>query len=262
MTKTKSPATIIGSYPSPFVRKVLALCEFKGIPFEIDPIVPFFGGDAFTKLSPLRRVPVFIDDQVTLADSSVICQYLEDRYPEPRVYPADIADRARARWIEEFTDTRLADVCIWKIFFPATVKPHVFGGARDLESVGRAVREELPGVLAYLETQAPDDGFLFGEVSVADFAVAVHFSNLRWARVELEPALAPKTLAWIKRVQAYPALARVNTIADEAVRTPLPEHRALLVRHGVAVTEKSVGVPKARRGPMTVAFGESEPTSA
>jgi glutathione S-transferase len=259
---TKTLATIIGSYPSPFVRKVLTLCEIKGVPFAIDPIVPFLGGDAFTQLSPLRRVPVFIDDQVTLADSSVICQYLEDRYPEPRVYPADIADRARARWMEEFADTRLADVCIWKIFFPATVKPHVFGGARDLESVGRAVREELPDVLAYLETQAPDDDFVFGEISIADFAVAVHFSNLRWARVEPEAALAPKTLAWIKRVQAHPALARVNAIGDEAVRTPLPGHRALLARHGVAVTEESLGVLKARRGPMTVAFLESEPTSA
>lgn len=261
MTNATSPATIIGSYPSPFVRKVLTLCEIKGVPYTIDPIVPFFGGEEFTKLSPLRRVPVFIDDQVTLADSTVICQYLEDRYPEPRVYPGDIADRARARWIEEFADTRLADVCIWKIFFPATVKPHVFGGGRDLDSVGRAVREELPDVLAYLESEAPEDGFLFGEISIADFAVAVHFSNLRWARVDPETVKAPKALAWIKRVQAYPALARVNAIGDEAVRTPLPEHRALLQRHGVAVTEASVGVPKARRGPMTVAF-ESEPAPA
>jgi hypothetical protein len=35
-------ATIIGSPISPYVRKVLAVCEIKGIPYRLDPIVPFF----------------------------------------------------------------------------------------------------------------------------------------------------------------------------------------------------------------------------
>ena len=81
--------TIIGSYLSPYVRKVLAVLELKGIAYAIDPIVPFFGDERFSKLSPVRRIPVLIDDRVTLADSSVICQYLEDRCPAPAVYPAD-----------------------------------------------------------------------------------------------------------------------------------------------------------------------------
>lgn len=84
---------------------MLACLELKGLAYEIDPITPFMGGDRFTSLSPLRRVPVLIDDRVTLADSSVICQYLEDRYPAPALYPADIVDRARARWLEEYADT-------------------------------------------------------------------------------------------------------------------------------------------------------------
>ena len=76
MTK---PVQIIGNYISPYVRKVLVFLDLKGIPYEIDPIVPFFGDDRFSKLSPVRRMRVLIDDLVTLTDSSVICQYLEDR---------------------------------------------------------------------------------------------------------------------------------------------------------------------------------------
>jgi glutathione S-transferase len=57
------PATIIGGPISPYVRKVLAACELKGVPYEVDPIVPFFGDDRFSELNPLRRVPVLIDDQ-------------------------------------------------------------------------------------------------------------------------------------------------------------------------------------------------------
>src|SRR5215813_12229335 len=95
-------ATLIGSPVSPFVRKVMVVAHLKGIAVEIDPLVAFFADDAFEKISPLRRIPVWRDDRVTLADSSVICQYLEDRYPTPAVYPADIAERAEARFLEEF----------------------------------------------------------------------------------------------------------------------------------------------------------------
>ncbi|MFX5756444.1 glutathione S-transferase family protein, partial [Acinetobacter baumannii] len=52
------PLLIIGSYLSPYVRKVLVLLELKGIAYRIDPIVPFFGDEAFERLSPLRQIPV------------------------------------------------------------------------------------------------------------------------------------------------------------------------------------------------------------
>ena len=100
---------VIGNYLSPYVRKVLACLELKALDYEVDPIVPFFGNEEFTRLSPLRRVPVLIDNELVLNDSSVICQYLEDRHPTPSIYPRDVADRAGARWLEEYADTRLAD---------------------------------------------------------------------------------------------------------------------------------------------------------
>ena len=81
-------ATIIGGPVSPYVRKVLAVCEIKGVPYRLDPIVPFFGDDAFSEISPLRRIPVFIDDKVSLCDSTVICEYLEDRFPARACCPS------------------------------------------------------------------------------------------------------------------------------------------------------------------------------
>ena len=67
MRDSPAPATIIGGVVSPYVRKVLAVCAIKGVPFRLDPIIPFYGDDRFTAISPLRRIPVFIDDQVTLS---------------------------------------------------------------------------------------------------------------------------------------------------------------------------------------------------
>jgi len=110
------PLLIVGSYLSPYVRKVLVCLEVKGIAYEVDHIVPFFGDDRFSRLSPLRRIPVLVDGDLVLSDSSVICQYIEDKQPTPALLPADIRDRARARWLEEFADTRMGDVFIWRLF--------------------------------------------------------------------------------------------------------------------------------------------------
>jgi hypothetical protein len=65
-------ATIIGALPSPFVRKLLTMCELQGVPYEIDPVIPFYANEQFLKISPLRCIPVFCDDEVTLADSSAV----------------------------------------------------------------------------------------------------------------------------------------------------------------------------------------------
>jgi glutathione S-transferase len=243
--------TIIGALPSPYVRKVLAVCELKGLDYELDPVIPFYGDETFSKLSPLRRIPVLVDDKVTLADSSVICQYLEDRYPERPIFPADIALRARARWLEEYADTRMGDVCIWRIFYRAVVQPHVFGAERDLVAVGKAVAEELPDVFAYLESEAPAQGFLFGDLSLADISVAVYLRNLRWARVDPASIPAPKALAWLSRIEAHPALARISAIADKVVRTPPTEQRELIRRQGIKVTASTVASAVPRAGPMT-----------
>ena len=115
-------ATIIGSYLSPYVRKVLVCLELKGVPCDIDPIVPFYGNDEFTEVSPVRRIPVLIDGKFAVPDSTVICEYLEDRYPEPSLYPNEPAMRAKARWLEEYADSRIGEAFIWRFFYELVVK--------------------------------------------------------------------------------------------------------------------------------------------
>ena len=247
---TIAPATIIGGPISPYVRKVLAVCEMKGVPYRLDPIVPFFGDDKFTALSPLRRIPVFVDDQVSLCDSTVICEYLEERYPAPAVFPSGAAPRARARWIEEFADTRFGSVAIWKIFYHAVVLPFVFGKERETDKIARAVTEDLPQVMDYLESLAPADRFLFGEPSIADISVTAFSCNLRWARSAPDAARWPKTCAWFERTLALPAVAKVTRYGETLMRTPPAEQRKALADLGVTLTETTLATTKPRRGPM------------
>ena len=243
---------IIGGPASPYVRKVLAALSWKGIDYEIDPIVPFFGDDEFGKISPLRRIPVYSDDRVTLCDSSVIVQYLEDRWPQKSLYPSDIAARAHARWLEEYADTRVGDVFIWKLFYDAVIAPGVFGAARNAEQRAAVLAKDLPEVMDYLESQMPASGFLCGALSVADLALAPHFANLAWARVELEWERWPKTGAWLKRVQEATALGALAAHAVQLLKVPPPLHREKLIELGFDVTAQSVGTKTPRRGPMQV----------
>ncbi len=243
---------IIGSYLSPYVRKVLACLDLKGLAYEIDPIVPFMGDDRFTRLSPLRRVPVMVDDRVTLCDSSVICQYLEDRYPRPALFPADIVDRARARWLEEFADSRMGDVFIWGLFDHAVISPAVWGTPRDRAVIDRIVSEEIPPVLDYLESQLPREGFLFGTPGVADISIAAFLRNAGFARYTVDPQRWPQVAGFVDRVLALDCLAKLQPYETVMLRTPIREQRAALAKAGAPLTAESVGTDVPRRGVMRV----------
>ena len=248
---TPTRLTLIGNLLSPYVRKVVAICEIKGLAYELDPIVPFLGNEKFTALNPLRRIPILIHDGAVIADSTVIAEYLEDIAPTPAVLPTRAVDRAKARWIDEYADTRMGDVFIWSIFGKAVVAPAIFGAPRDLDAVNKAVREDLPQVMDDLEKLAPAAGGLFGAYGLADISTAVHFANLRWARQTVDAVRWPRAAAWIKRVETETPLARVTALAEKVLRVRPEEHRGVLTANGVAVSASSVAGATPQRGPMT-----------
>jgi len=243
-----APVRIVGSYLSPYVRKVLVFLHEKGIPYTIDPIVPFFGDDRFSALSPVRRIPVFIDDRVTLCDSSVICQYLEDRHPEPALYPRDLADRARARWLEEFADTRMGEVFIWRLFNEVAIRRFVWNESTDRASVEKTLAEDVPSVLDYLESQVPADGFAFGALSIADVSIATFFRNAGFAGFAIDAARWPRTAAFVGRVLALDSFARLAPFEERCIRTPIARHRAALAEMGAPLTKDTFFTEQPRRG--------------
>ncbi|MFZ0869344.1 MAG: glutathione S-transferase family protein [Rhodanobacter sp.] len=239
---------IIGNYISPFVRKVLVCLELKGLDYEIDPIAPFVGNDQFSRLSPLRRVPVLIDDGFVLNDSSIICQYLEDRHPSPVLYPADIADRAQARWLEEYADTRLAGALIWRLFYQLAIQRHIFGEDADQAVVHHAREVEIPATLNYLEGQLPDGGFAFGALSIADISIACFFRTASFVRYTIDPARWPRSAALVALVQSLPVFQKLARFEDCMLRLPLAEQRGALLAAGAPLTSDTLGTGTPRRG--------------
>lgn len=243
---------IVGSYLSPYVRKVLVCLDLKEVEYRIDPLVPFYGNDDFDTISPLRRVPVLMDDEVTLADSTVICEYLEERYPVPRLYPQGHRRRARARWLEEYADTRMAETFIWHLYNELVIKRYVWGETPDADILARALTEEIPAIMDYLESELPRIGYLFGDMGVADVAIASFFRNAAFARHPVDAERWPVTADFVARVLDHPSFATLRIFEDLSLRTPIHEHRRVLQEAGAPIAEKTYTDSRPRRGVLSI----------
>ncbi len=198
--------TLYGANASPFVRKVMAVLALKKLAYEHIPSMPFSGDQELAKVSPLQKVPALTDGDLTIADSKVICRYLERAYPEVPVYPVDPQQRARADWFEEYGGTVLAEAAAG-IFFHRFMRPTVFKQPVDEDAVDQIIQQKLPPILDYLESEVPAEGFLFGDLTVADLALASPFVNAGYAQYTVDPATWPKVSALVECVKAHHAVA-------------------------------------------------------
>ena len=205
---------LYGSTISPFVRKAAAYCVEKGIEIELRPVGINDPDPAFRAASPFRKMPALVDGDYALADSSAIIHYLEAKYPHPPLIPADPQQRGRVIWFDEWSDTLLF-ACGAKMFFNRVVAPRFLGRAGDLAAADAAERDDLPGLLDYLEGVIPDSGYLVGDrLTLADLSVASPFANFRHMDLLIDPARYPKTIAYTQAILSRPSFAPM--IAREA----------------------------------------------
>ena len=244
------PIRIIGSFVSPYVRKVLACMTLKGLPFEVDPITPFFGGDEFERLSPLRRIPVMRHGDLTLCDSSVICAYLDEAYPKRPLLPPTAAERARARWLEEYADTRLGDVFIWGLFYQKIVHPMIWGEPGDQDRIGRSIETDLPREMDYLERELPRDGFLFGDIGLADIAIATFFRNGDYAGWSVDETRWPKVHRFVGEALAHPAFEDLYRYEKVQLDVEIKGRRQALLEAGAPLTSETLGTREPKKGLM------------
>jgi glutathione S-transferase len=244
------PLRIVGSFVSPYVRKVLACLNLKGLDYEVDPITPFFGNDEYERVSPLRRIPILIDGDFNICDSSVICAYLDDAYPERPLLPAEPRERAKARWLEEYADTRLGDVFIWGLFYQKVVRPIVWGEPGDEERIARTLTEQVPHTLDYLERELPSDGYLFGDIGLADITLASFFRNAAYAGFEPDTARWPVTAGFVERALAHPCIASLLPFEDVQRSAEIRHRRQALLDAGAPLASETLGQREPRRGYM------------
>ena len=77
----------------------------------------------------------------------------------------------------------------------------------DEERIATALEQDIPAALDYLEGELPADGFLFGEIGVADIAIATHFLNGAYAGFEADEERWPRTAGFVRRTLGHPCIA-------------------------------------------------------
>ncbi|MET0372615.1 MAG: glutathione S-transferase family protein [Sphingobium sp.] len=213
---------VMGSRPSPFVRKVLVFAHAKGIAVEVKPGGFGRGGEAFATASPFGKIPALQDGDFFISDSTAIITYMDAIRPDPNLIPTEPKARARTIWYEEFADT-IAQPAGVEIFFNRVVAPFM-GATGDAAAADRAETEKMPSLYDYLERMLPESaGYLVEDrFTLADIAVACPLINIAYCSSDIEKGTWPKVKAWLEAVRAQPSFAAVLEEEAEAMRQMMP----------------------------------------
>ena len=239
MNETQPKIKVIGNPLSPYVRKVLACLEYKSLNWEIDPILAPLANQAFSENNPQRYIPVLevqdADGLFKVADSSVICQYLDERFPNPGIYPENPELAARARYLEEYADTKLFDVMVLKLFVHRVLRPNFGTGEPDEALVTESLQNGFPEALEYLESVTPQQGWLVGEFSVADCAIGAFSRLVILSGLKFDAGRWPRFSGYFQRVMAAPMFASRFSLEEALLDTPLDQHSNKLRQLGYVV---------------------------
>jgi glutathione S-transferase len=190
-------------YPDcPFCQKVRVVLAEKDLEYERVHVDLHKGeqkSPEFLKLNPYGKVPVLIDEDMVVYDSTIINEYLDEEYPNPPMMPEDSAGRARVRLLEDFADNSLtppAGMIVAELHKPE--------GERDTERV-RKYQSEITRVLGRLEAALAGKEFLAGDFSLADVAFVPRVLVLEQLGIGLDPRLE-NVAAWIARLRERPSV--------------------------------------------------------
>jgi glutathione S-transferase len=152
----------------------------------------------YLAINPVGKVPALIDDGVIVHDSTIINEYLEDKFPINPMLPWDPVTRARARAFEDYADAYLMP-SLFKIFAEMR-KPEA---ERDSAKIAEGEREARAH-FAYLERELKGREFFAGNFSVGDISFIPPIANLERAGFPI-PDDFPNLKAWWTRMKARPS---------------------------------------------------------
>jgi len=195
---------IISGPLSMFGAKIEIAAREKGMAFELV-MVSFSQQRGYEprhpdvlRINPKRQVPVLMDGDLEIFDSTQIFEYLEDIEPDPALWPAQPKARARARQLEHGSD---------EVYFPHIIRLMGLENTPD-DPAAQAARHEAAQYYRRMERVLGDRAFLAGTYSYADIAfyMAQLFGARKGAPITKE---TPSLLAWRDRMSARPAVRKV-----------------------------------------------------
>jgi len=201
--------------PCPFGQKVRIVLAEKGLSYElvqIDLTQSEQRRPEFRRLNPFGRVPVLVDEDITVYDSTIIAEYLEDEYPEPPLLPAigSSALRAQARTWEDIADTSFT-VQVGQLM----TEMGKAESDRDSNKIQR-LQQWIEQMLSFLNHQLQAQDFLASQFSVADIGFVPRLLVLK--ELGVDPAANRGNIdGWFKRLLERPSIQNLQGVTLEPV---------------------------------------------
>jgi glutathione S-transferase len=179
----------------PYARRTRIVLHEKGIDFDVHEVDLSNKSEEFLSVSPYGKVPVVSINGISLYESNVVNEYLDEVHEIPRLMPAKPEQRALARSWMAFADD---------YFFPfiSRIRMGAERGVSD-EQIQEA-KEKLQDALSRLERQLDNREYLMSEYTLADIAHAGNFPRLRELaeRGDVPLEKYPNVTAWMERVES------------------------------------------------------------
>lgn len=206
---------------SPFCRKVrLSLAEKK---LEVELVEErYWEKDGeFLRRNPAAKVPVLKMDGLMMAESSAICEYIEEKHPSPSLLPKGAKERYEVRRMVNWFDDKFHHEVTSKLLYERVNKKVMAQGYPDSSNVKAGARN-IKYHLDYMGWILDQRRWLAGDVmTLADFAAAAHLSALDYiSDVDWNRNEHVKT--WYAKIKSRPAFRSI--LADQVPGFPPPAH--------------------------------------
>lgn len=207
---------------SPYSRKVRLVLAEKRLPFELRLEKVWERRAEYLELNPAGTVPTLVEENgLVIADSSVICEYLDEAYPDVPLIGRTLAERVEIRRLVAWFDGKFAAEVSRPLVNEKTLKRFAGRGNPDAAMM-RAGHVSLRHHLPYIGWLAEHRQWLAGPaISLADFAAAAHLSSLDFIG-DVDWTVSPSAKEWYARVKSRPSFRHL--LADRVGGIIPPSH--------------------------------------
>ena len=206
---------------SPFCRKVRLVLAEKKIEVELIEERYWEKSAGFLRRNPAGKIPILIITNNTFIESTPICEYLEEAYPETALLPKDMQARYEARRLVSWFDDKFYNEVTLKLLYERVNKKIMGQGYPDSKNI----KEGLKNVkfhIDYMSWLLEHRRLLAGEVmTLADFAAAAHLCTLDYLG-DVDWNRSGVVKDWYAKIKSRPAFR--NLLADQISGFPPPEH--------------------------------------
>jgi len=200
---------------SPYAQKNKIALREKGIEFLLITPDAFGTGNTssdFLDANPRGEVPVLVDDDIAIFDSTIILEYIEEKWPTPPLLPEDPGERARVRMIEDVMDTQV-EAINWGL---SEVLYFKRAEGEEAGTILKKAAAQTQQFFSWLEDQLGTRGWFNGEAfGWADLSIIPHINGS--ASFGNVPEPGSRLSAWAARVNTRPSVSETAKEAADSV---------------------------------------------